>query len=141
MKKNRLTLEMLIFEVITAVCAAAYIGLQVYYGIVYHAGTIRVTMNVLMLILVYAGFTMLAVYPERVNRLPPNVCIGKVRIYTVRMVELIKLVFMLALLFASICDALGYQAESAYSLLVIGVILLIAAVYEIKIIKILRGRR
>ena len=32
-------------------------GLQVYYGIVYGAGAVRIVMNVLILILVYMGLT------------------------------------------------------------------------------------
>lgn len=113
-------------------------GLQVYYGIVYGAGAVRIVMNVLILILVYMGLTVLAIYPERVNGLPREVCTGAIRRYTIRMVELIKLVFVLSLLFTSICDALGYRVDAAYSLIVMGLILVVAVVFEVKIIKILR---
>jgi hypothetical protein len=141
MKKNRLSAEELVFEIISAVAALFYMVLQVYYGIVYGAGAMRILMNVLILILVYTGLTMLIRYPERVNGLPREVCTGDIRKYTIRMVELIKLVFVLSLLFTSICDALGYRIDAAYSLIVMAFILVIAVVFEVKIIKILRERK
>lgn len=141
MKKNRLSTEELVFEIISAVAALFYMVLQVYYGIVYGAGVMRILMNVLILILVYTGLTMLIRYPERVNGLPREVCTGDIRKYTIRMVELIKLVFVLSLLFTSICDALGYRIDAAYSLIVMVFILVIAVVFEVKIIKILRERK
>lgn len=141
MKKNRLSTEELVFEIISAVAALFYMVLQVYYGIVYGAGAMRILMNVLILILVYTGLTMLIRYPERVNGLPHEVCTGDIRKYTIRMVELIKLVFVLSLLFTSICDALGYRIDAAYSLIVMAFILVIAVVFEVKIIKILRERK
>ena len=98
MKKNHLAAEMLVFEIISAIAALFYMGLQVYYGIVYGAGAVRIVMNVLILILVYMGLTVLAIYPERVNGLSREVCTGAIRKYTIRMVELIKLVFVLSLL-------------------------------------------
>ena len=138
MKKNHLSTETLVLEIISAIAALFYMGLQVYYGIVYGAGAVRIVMNVLILILVYMGLTVLAIYPERVNGLPREVCTGAIRKYTIRMVELIKLVFVLSLLFTSICDALGYRVDAAYSLIVMGLILVVAVVFEVKIIKILR---
>ena len=114
MKKNHLAAETLVFEIISAIAALFYMGLQVYYGIVYGAGAVRIVMNVLILILVYMGLTVLAIYPERVNGLSREVCTGAIRKYTIRMVELIKLVFVLSLLFTSICDALGYRVDAAY---------------------------
>ena len=60
MKKNHLSTETLVFEIISAIAALFYMGLQVYYGIVYGAGAVRIVMNVLILILVYMGLTVLA---------------------------------------------------------------------------------
>lgn len=135
MKKNHLSTETLVFEIISAIAALFYMGLQVYYGIVYGAGAVRIVMNVLILILVYMGLTVLAIYPERVNGLSREVCTGAIRRYTIRMVELIKLVFVLSLLFTSICDALGFRVDAAYSLIVMGMILVVAVVFEVKIHK------
>ena len=138
MKKGKYTLSQMITEIISAIAAFFYLGLQVYYGIVYSAGAMRIIMNVLILLLVYAGLTLLTVYPERVNSLSPEVCVGKIRQYTIRMVQWIKLVFVLALLFTSICDALGYRIDAGYSVIVMVAIALIAIVYEAKIIKEIR---
>lgn len=138
MKKNQFTPEMLVFEIISAVAAFCYLGLQVYYGIAYGAGALKIIMNVCILLLVYLGLTLLLIYPERVNGLSPEVCTGKIRKYTVHMVQLIKLVFVLSLLFTSICDAMGYKIDAAYSLVAMGIILLLAVIYEVKIVKELR---
>lgn len=138
MGKRQWTPEEILFELISAIAALAYMALQVYYGIVYGAGVVRIIMNILILVLVYAGFTLLIFYPERVNNLTREVCTGKIRKYTVRMVEIIKLVFVLSLLFTSICDALGFQVDAAYSLIAMGLIVLVAVIYEGKIIRILR---
>ena len=138
MKKNHLSTETLVFEIVSAIAALLYMALQVYYGIVYGAGAVRIVMNVLILILVYMGLTVLAIYPERVNGLSREVCTGAIRRYTIRMVELITLASVLSLLFTSICDALGFRVDAAYSLIVMGMILVVAVVFEVKIIKILR---
>ena len=47
MKKNHLSTETLVFEIFSALAALFYMGLQVYYGIVYGAGAVRIAMNVL----------------------------------------------------------------------------------------------
>ena len=44
MKKNHLSTETLVFEIISAIAALFYMGLQVYYGIVYGAGAVRIVM-------------------------------------------------------------------------------------------------
>ena len=67
-----------------------------------------------------------------------EVCVGKVRRYTITMVRFIKLIFILCLLLTSVCDVMGYQMEPAYSLIVVGVILLDTFYFEIKIIRILK---
>lgn len=141
MEKRHLPTELLVLEIVSAVAGLFYIGLQVYYGIVYGAGAMHVVMNVIVLLLVYAGLTMMLVYPEYVNGLKREVCTGKVRRYTMCMVSVIKLVCVLALLFTSICDALGYRLDAAYSLIAVGLIALIAAYYEVKIMKFFRKKK
>ena len=130
MKKNHLSTETLVFEIISAIAALFYMGLQVYYGIVYGAGAVRIVMNVLILILVYMGLTVLAIYPEMQQTADQYISTFSAK--------LSKLVFVLSLLFTSICDALGYRVDAAYSLIVMGLILVVAVVFEVKIIKILR---
>ncbi len=141
MKKKGLTRTERLLEGITVVLAVVYEGLQIYYGIAYHAGALRVIMNMLIFALLYVGFTLLLLYPERVNGLSVEVCSGKIKTYTIRMVQLIKLAFVSALLFSSICDALGQQIDSVYSLVAMGVIVVIAAVCEIQIIRELRRKK
>ncbi len=141
MGKNRFSMEVVIMEIVSAVAGLFYIGLQVYYGIVYGAVAMRVIMNVLVMLLVYAGLTMMLIYPEHVNGLKREVCTGVIRKYTVRMVSVIKLICVLALLFSSICDALGYRVDGAYSLVAVALIVIVAVYYEGKIIRIFRSRK
>ena len=90
-------------------------------------------LNIVMVLLAYAGLTLLAIYPERVNGLEPWVCTGDIRRYTIHMVLYIKLVFVLSLVFTSVCDVLGADVDGAYSLITSGLIILIAVLYEVKI--------
>lgn len=136
------------FTVLNAVCEAVgivstllYSGLQIYCGILYGAGVFTIFTNVIMVLLVYVGLTLLAFYPERVNNLDVSVCTGKIRKYTIHMVLFIKLVFVFSLVFTSICDVMGADIDGAYSLLIAGAMIAIAVIYEIKIFKILRNMR
>ena len=100
-----------------------------------------IILNAAILILVYVGLTLLAHYPERVNNLPKEICSGKIRIYTIHMVRAVKLIFVLSLLFTSICDAAGVQINKGYSLVTVALIVIVTVVYEGKIIKLLRGKK
>lgn len=140
MHRNEMTWQAMLAEAVGIVSALVYLGLQIYYGIVYDANLWNVVMNVAAMILVYAGLTMLCVYPERVNGLTKEVCSGTIRRYTIRMVRIVKLVFVLGLLFTSICDVLGKQINSGYSLVVVVLIVIVAFYYEYRIIKLLRNR-
>ena len=88
--------------------------------------------------LIDVGLTLLAVYPERVNGLTREVCSGKIRQYTLRMVRMVKLVFVEGLLFTSVCDALGKELKQGYSLIIVVLIAAIAVYYEGRIIHILK---
>lgn len=57
MKKNELTQAAMLAEAVGIVAGLVYVGLQIYYGIAYHANLITVFMNVAVLLLVYAGLT------------------------------------------------------------------------------------
>ena len=138
MRKEDLTTGNLLCEVIGIVCVLIYAGLQIYCGILYGAAAMTILVNVLMMFLVYIGLTMLAFYPEKVNRLEPEICVGKVRQYTIHMVLYIKLVFTLSLLFTSVCDVIGREVDGAYSLISVGFMILLAVGYEIKIFQILK---
>ena len=130
MKKEEMTTVDFLLEAVGIVAALVYLGLQIYYGIVYGVS-----------FLVYVGLTLLARYPERVNNLPKEICSGKIRKYTIHMVRAVKLIFVLSLLFTSICDAAGVQINKGYSLVTVALIVIVTVVYEGKIIKLLRGKK
>lgn len=138
MRKNEMSGLAMMAEAVGLVSACIYLGLQIYYGIAYGASFFNIGMNVAAMILVYAGLSLLEVFPERVNGLSKEVCSGKVRRYTIRMVRVCKLIFVISLLFTSICDVMGKQINSGYSLVVVVLIVITAFFYEYKIIQILR---
>lgn len=138
MRREDLTVGNIVCEVVGLLCALIYAGLQIYCGVLYKVDIMTIFMNVLMLFLVYLGLTMLAVYPEKVNRLDVEACTGMVRKYTIHMVLYVKLVFVVSLLFASICDVAGRDVDSAYSLISVGLMVLLSVGYEIKIFHILK---
>ncbi len=141
MKKEDMTTIDLLLEAVGIVSTLLYLGLQIYYGISYGANLVTVLMNGAVLVLVYLGLTMLTVYPERVNGLTKETCSGQVRRYTIHMVRLIKLIFVTGLLFASICDVMGHEINSGYSIIVVVLVVLVAVYYEWKIIRILRKKK
>ena len=138
MRKEEMTIFDILVEAVTILSALLYFGLQIYYGISYGAGAMQILMNIETMLLVYIGLSLLQIYPERVNGLPKEVCTGKIRKYTIHMVRYIKVIFILSLLLTSFCDAAGKKMDGAYSLIVIGLIIVIAVVYEILIIRIFR---
>lgn len=140
MKKNEMTWAAMLAESVGIVSALIYMGLQIYYGIVYGVGVLNIGMNVAAMLLVYAGMTLLSVYPERVNGLSREVCSGDVRKYTIRMVRTAKLIFVEGLLFTSICDVMGKQLRAGYSLVVVVLIVAVVAYYEYRIIRIIHRK-
>ncbi len=140
MKKSELTWAAMLAEAVGLVSALIYLGLQIFYGITYGAPIIDIVMNVAAMILVYAGLTLLGVYPERVNGFTREVCSGGVRKYTLRMVRGAKLIFVEGLLFTSICDVMGRQLKPGYSLIVVVLIVAVTLYYEYRIIRILRSQ-
>ena len=141
MKKEDMTIIDLLLEAVGIVSALLYIGLQVYYGVSYGANPVTVFMNAAVLVLVYLGLTLLAIYPERVNGLTREVCSGQVRRDTIRMLRIIKIIFVAGLLFASVCDVMGHEMNSGYSIVVVVLVVLTAVYYEGKIIRTLRKKK
>ena len=141
MKEEKMTTAELFLEAVVLVAAILYMGLQIYYGIAYGTGAVKIIMNVAAMILVYAGLTLLGIYPERVNGLSRDVCSGPVRKYTVRMVRFVKLIFVSGILFTSVCDVMGHELNAGYSLVVVVAIVITVGIYEGKIIRILRQNR
>lgn len=140
MRKEDLTIGNAICEAVGMVATLLYAGLQVYCGILYRVPVLNIATNILMVLLVYIGLVMLVFYPEKVNRLEPEVCTGEVRRLTIHMLLYVKLIFVLSLLFTSICDVMGRDVDGAYSLISSGLMVIIAVGYEIKILRILKNR-
>lgn len=138
MKKEEMTMTDLLAEAVGIVAGLVYLGMQIYYGIYYGVQASHIIMNVFMLLLVYAGLTILAFYPEKVNSLTPEACSGTIRRDTVLMLRTVKLIFILSLLFTSICDIMGNEMDSWYSVLVVFLILVTVFYYEGRIIRAIR---
>ena len=138
MRKEDLTLPAVFAEAIGMILGIVYIGLQIYYGIVYKVAPYKFVCNIAGVLLIYVGLSILSCQPEKINRLPKEVCVGDVRKYSIRMIRLIKLVFIIGLMVPCVGDVIGIELKEAYSLIVIAAILVIAVGYEYKIIQILR---
>ena len=138
MKKEDMTPINAVFEAIGIVSSLLYIGLQIYCGMLYGTDVMTIITNIAMVLLVYIGLTVLSNCPEKVNRLDSEVCIGKVRKLTIKMLLYVKLIFVLSLLFTSVCDVIGMALDGAYSLISTGLMIGVAVGYEIKILNLLK---
>lgn len=138
MRKNELSFAAILAEAACAVFALAYVVLQIYYGVAFYRSAAVIVTNIIAMLLVYAILTALEWYPERVNRLPEEVCQGRVRVLTLRMLRFVKIVFCLGLLIPCIYDAVGKELPPASSLILILLMLLPVVYYEARIIGILR---
>lgn len=140
MKKGEMTAVELVAEAVGIVAALVYLGMQIFYGISYGVALLAILRNVVMLLLVYAGLTLLARFPEKVNNLTREACTGEIRRDTVLMLRIVKLIFVLSLLFTSICDVLGNEMSSWYSVAVVFLILATVFYYESRILRRLRNK-
>jgi hypothetical protein len=125
----------------TILLGIAYIILQIYYGIHYHIAPYRYAWNIVAVVLVYTALTLLECYPQRVHRLPPEAFTQDIRKLTLRMLRLIKFVFIASLLVPCLFDIFGVELVEATSLVVVLLIVLIVVWHEYRIIRILRSRR
>ena len=138
MRREDWSVPALLAEAVCILLETAYIGLQIYYGVSFHVAPSRVFMNITASVLLYAVLTLLAVYPERINRLPQELCTGRVRVLSIRMVRLIRFVFVAGLMIPCVCDVAGLQIQEAYSIVVMALIFVIAVYCEARIIMELR---
>ena len=58
-------------------------------------------------VLIYVGLSRVSCQPEKINRLPKEVCVGKVRKYSIRMIRPVKLVFIIGLMVPCVGDVIG----------------------------------
>lgn len=139
MNKSDWSVLAVILEAVDVLAGFFYIGLQIFYGILYHVEIYHVILNLLVGILVYAGLTLLAVYPERMNHLPEERCTGKVRIYSLRMIRGLKFIFVAGLLVPCICDVAAVELPNIYNVCMIFLMLGVAVYYEVRIIQNLKS--
>lgn len=139
MRKRDLTPAAVLAEAVSIVAGIVYFVLQVIYGFFYPAAWRQPVLNILMAGLVYAALTLLSLYPERLNHLSPEACRGDIRKYSLRMVRMVKLLFMCGLMVPCICDIAGYPMSGLYTAAGIGLMLFVAIFYEVKIIGLLRN--
>lgn len=138
MRKEEMTWMAMLAEAVGLVSAVVYLGLQIFYGVSYGISVTNILMNIVIMLLIYAILTMLTVYPEWVNGLSKEVCSGRVRKYTIRMVRIEKIILIEILLLSSICDVMGRLLPPWTTAGVIVVMVAVAVYYEYRIIRILR---
>lgn len=138
MRKEEMTWMAMLAEAVGLVSAVVYLGLQIFYGVSYGISVTNILMNVVIMLLIYAILTMLTIYPEWVNGLSKEVCTGRVRKYTIRMVRIEKIILIEILLLTSICDVMGRLLPPWTTAGVIVVMVAVAVYYEYRIIRILR---
>ncbi len=131
----------ILLEAVTIVLGIFYIVLQIYYGVHFHIALYKFGFNIVAVILVYAILSLLARYPERVHKLPQEAFTPDIRRLTLRMLRLIKLVFVASLLIPCLFDVFGVELSEAASLLVVLLLVAIAVWHEYRIIRILKNRR
>ena len=141
MRKEDMNTPALLMETMGILLGVIYIGLQIFYGVYYHVPPFKLILNLSIMLLFYAGLSLLSVYPERINQLPPELCVGKIRRYSLWMIRWIKFIFVASLLIPCVFDALGAEIQSVYSLIVIGAMLLVAVYCEYQIINELRNQK
>jgi hypothetical protein len=138
MRKEDWSLAAVIAEAVGILMVVAYVAIQIYYGVYYNITPYKFICNIAGVVLIYIGLGLLATMPEKVHRISPEACVGKIRKYTIRMLRIIKLLFIAGLMVPCVADAMGMEILEAYSLFVMGAILLVTLFYELKIIRALR---
>ena len=97
--------------------------------------------NILVLLLVYIAITWLQHYPEKLNHIAEELCVGNIRKYSLRLLTFVKIVFTAGLLVPCVCDAFGIAIRDVYSLIMIGLILVVSAYYEYRIFQEIKSLR
>lgn len=141
MRKNDLTPVSILIEAVSIILGLMYCGLQIFYGICYHITPYKFIINLLIMILVYIGLSILAVYPERINNISSEICTGKIRMYSLWMIRLVKFIFVAGLMIPCVFDVAGIGIRSNYSLFVIGLIIIVSIYCEYRIIQEIKNLR
>lgn len=73
-EKEDLTVPAIFAEAIGMILGIVYIGLQIYYGIAYKVAPYKFICNIAGVVLIYVGLSLVSCQPEKINRLPKEVC-------------------------------------------------------------------
>ncbi len=139
MKHSDWPIWAIIAEAVDILALLAYIVLQVLYGLLYQVAIYKVLLNLAVLVVIYVAFTLLALHPELLySQLPTDQVPGRVRVLTLRMLRIIKLVFILGLLVPCIFDVLAIKLSNIYNACLILLLIAIAVYYEVRILLTLR---
>lgn len=135
MKKHTMKPWDYTIETLCITGAVLYLILQLYYGSLYKIGVPTILVHLITMVLIFAGLTILQIFPELMNVGCKEAVEGKVRLYAVRMLRMVKLVLVLGMLVPSICDVRGTLLNAAYSLIIVVFLLLIGGYYLYRIWK------
>ncbi|MFV0466055.1 MAG: hypothetical protein ACK5ML_08275 [Lachnospiraceae bacterium] len=116
-------------ETICIIGAVIYFVLQFYSGMYYKLEISDRLMRMLTMFLLYSGLTILQMHPELMNIGCEDCLEGKVRIYAIRMMRMIKLIIVVGMLIPSLGDVFGLTLNAAYSLIIAICIVLNIAYY------------
>lgn len=130
----------LFVECIIIFLAVIYGALQVIYGIRYHIPMTHYLLNILAVAVVYLLQTYLYFNPWKINRLPREVCVGKVEKYSMHLAQIEKLIFIGGLLVPCIFDLAGIELKEGFSVILICLLVGVAIFYEWRIYQELQGR-
>ncbi|MCC8168575.1 MAG: hypothetical protein LIO37_04460 [Clostridiales bacterium] len=139
MKKSDWSIPAIIAEALDILILIAYLALQICYGVIYSVSIYQVIMNIAAAGLVYAVLTLLAMYPHWVNRITKETCKGRIRVYTLRMLRIFKLIFLVGLLIPCICDVVAVTIPSIYNACLILLLVAVAVYYEVRILLYMRS--
>ena len=138
MNKRDMTKFDIFVEIVCGILLMVSVSLQVIYSVLHSLSIFSLIINVLIVVLVYIGLSMLSCYPEKVNAIPQEICIGNIRRYSIKMIRYAKLIFVASLVVPEVCDLLEHTLGQWYSFVVVVLIVGEIIYYEIKIIKLLR---
>ena len=138
MNKRDMTKFAIFVEIVCGILLMVSVSLQVIYSVLHSLSIFSLIINVLIVVLVYIGLSMLSCYPEKVNAIPQEICIGNIRRYSIKMIRYAKLIFVASLVVPEVCDLLEHTLGQWYSFVVVVLIVGEIIYYEIKIIKLIR---
>ncbi|MBO5259860.1 MAG: transglycosylase [Agathobacter sp.] len=141
MEQKDWSIPAVIGEAVDILVLIIYCALQIYYGCAFHVAWYLVAMNLLSAALIYGGLTWLAFHPELINRLPREFCRKEIRKFSLRMIRLEKLIFLVGLLIPCIFDAMAWEIPTVYNAAVVILMIGLAIYYEYKILMILKELR